>query len=54
MGYNNVQIDKKFVKTFNLKPKSGFRKWLKHEHNRKIRRIKQTEIPHIKYSGWEY
>jgi hypothetical protein len=54
MSYNNIQIDKKFVKQFNIKPKAGFRKWLKHERNRKIRRVRQTEIPHIKYAGWEY
>jgi len=54
MTYSNIQIDKKFTKQFNIKPMTGFRKWLKHECNRKIRRVKKTETPHIKYLGWEY
>lgn len=27
-------------------------KWYKKMRNRKIRRVKGTEIPHIKYAGW--
>ena len=30
------------------------RKWEKNQRNRKIRRVKKTEIPNIKYNGWEY
>jgi len=30
------------------------RKWLKNQRNRKIRRVKQDEVPNIKYAGWEY
>jgi hypothetical protein len=30
------------------------RKWAKNQRNRKIRRVKKTEIPNIKYRGWEY
>lgn len=26
----------------------------KKQRNRKIRRVKQTEVPHIKHKGWEY
>jgi len=26
----------------------------KRQRNRKIRRVKQTEVPNIKYFGWEY
>jgi hypothetical protein len=54
MSYSNEQIDKKFTKTFNIKPKAVFRKWLKKERNRKIRRFKKIEVLHIKYLGWEY
>ena len=42
MTYSNIQIDKKFTKQFNIKPMTGFRKWLKHECNRKIRRVKKN------------
>ena len=34
--------------------KSKSRKWHKNQRNRKIRRVKQEEVPHIKYNGWEY
>jgi hypothetical protein len=34
--------------------KSGRRKWLKNQRNRKIRRVKQTDVPNIKYKGWEW
>lgn len=34
--------------------KSHSRKWKKNQRNRKIRRVKSTEIPHIKFKGWEY
>lgn len=54
MAYQIIQIDKKFSKTFNIKPKAGYRKMLKQERNRKIWRFKKTEVPHIKYLGWEY
>jgi hypothetical protein len=37
-----------------LGKKSHSRKWLKNQRNRKIRRVNQTEIPNIKYKGWEY
>lgn len=30
------------------------RKWAKNQRNRKIRRTKKTEIPNVKYKGWEY
>ena len=30
------------------------RKWMKNQRNRKIRRVKSDEIPHVKYVGWEY
>lgn len=33
---------------------SRSRKWRKNQRNRLIRRVKQTEIPNVKYSGWEY
>jgi hypothetical protein len=36
------------------KPKAGGRKWLRNQRNRKIRRVPQTEVPYIKYKGWEY
>ncbi len=29
------------------------KKW-KAQRNRKIRRVKKTEVPNIKYHGWEY
>lgn len=29
-------------------------RYYKQERNRKIRRVKQDEIPNIKYDGWEY
>ena len=34
--------------------KSHSRKEYKRQRNRKIRRVKQEEVPHIKYNGWEY
>lgn len=34
--------------------KSHSRKQFKKQRNRKIRRIKNTEIPNIKFKGWEY
>lgn len=34
--------------------KSHSRKKYKNQRNRKIRRVKQNEIPNIKYYGWEY
>lgn len=34
--------------------KSHSRRWMKNQMNRKIRRVKQTEIPNIGYKGWEY
>jgi len=34
--------------------KSHSRKEYKKQRNRKIRRVKQDKIPHIKYFGWEY
>lgn len=34
--------------------KSHSRKWLKNQMNRKIRRVKKTEIPKIGNKGWEY
>ena len=37
------------------KGKSHSRRWLKNQRNRKIRRVKNTEIPNTKeYKGWEY
>ena len=37
------------------KGKSKSRKWLKNQRNRKIRRVKKTELPDTKkYKGWEY
>jgi hypothetical protein len=48
------QIEHEFTQTFGINGKAGFRKWLKNQRNRKIRQIKQTEIPNIKYGGWEY
>ena len=30
------------------------RGWYKNQRNRKIRRVKQDEVPNIKYAGWEY
>ena len=37
-----------------LGSKSHSRKWMKNQMNRKIRRVKQTEIPNIPYKGTEY
>jgi len=34
--------------------KSGARRWMKNQRNRKIRRVPATETPAIKYLGWEY
>lgn len=34
--------------------KSHSRKWMKNQRNRKIRRVKKTEIPKVGYHGWEY
>lgn len=35
--------------------KSHSRKWMKNQRNRKIRRVKKTEVPNTKeYKGWEY
>lgn len=34
--------------------KSKSRKWLKNQRNRKIRRADKTEVPHVKYKGWEW
>jgi hypothetical protein len=34
--------------------KSHSRKWMKNQRNRKIRRVPKTEVPYIKYNGWEY
>ena len=34
--------------------KSHSRKEYKRQRNRKIRRVKKDEVPHIKYNGWEY
>jgi hypothetical protein len=43
------------IERLNVKSSIGrSRKWFKNQRNRKIRRIKQTEIPNIKYKGWEY
>ena len=30
------------------------RKWLKNQRNRKIMRVKSTDVPHVKNKGWEY
>jgi hypothetical protein len=54
MGLRNYQIETNFTQKNGLKPKTGFRKWLRNQRNRKIRRVKETEKPNIKYSGWEY
>jgi len=34
--------------------KSHSRKWMKNQRNRKIRRFNKSEVPNIKYKGWEY
>jgi len=34
--------------------KSHSRRWMKNQMNRKIRRVKKTEIPKVGYKGWEY
>jgi hypothetical protein len=54
MGLRLWQIEHKFTQTLDIKGKAGLRKWLKNQRNRKIRQIKQTEKPNIKYGGWEY
>ncbi len=54
MGRDLSQIEHKFSQKFGLKPKAGFRKWLKNQRNRMIRRVAQSEKPNIKYGGWEY
>lgn len=37
-----------------FKTKRGYRKWLKNQRNRKIRRVPKSKIPNIKYRGYEY
>jgi hypothetical protein len=54
MSLRNQQIEHWFTKEFKIKPKAGFRKWLKKQRNRKIRQTSNTKIPNIKYDGWEY
>jgi len=54
MGLKNYQIEHKFSQKHSLKPKAGFRKWLRNQRNRKIRKIDKTDVPNIKYGGWEY
>jgi hypothetical protein len=54
MSLRYPQIEHHFSQKFGLKPKAGFRKWLKNQRNRKIRRTAHTETPNIKYGGWEY
>ena len=54
MGCNISQIEHKFSQKNGLKPKAGFRKWLKSQRNRKMRRVEQSEKPSVKYDGWEY
>ena len=36
-----------------FKVKRGYRKWLKNQRNRKIRRVPKNEIPNIKYKFWD-
>lgn len=45
MAYNAYQIGKHGSR------RSG--KWSKKMRNRKIRRVKNTEVPNIKYRGWD-
>jgi len=54
MSFDTSQIEHKFSQKLGLKPKAGFRKWLKNQRNRKIRRGAQSEKPNIKYGGREY
>jgi hypothetical protein len=54
MALRNYQIEHKFTQKYHLKPKAGFRKWLRNQRNRKIRKTDKTEVPNIKYGGWEY
>jgi len=54
MSLRNQQIEHWFNRKYDVKPKAGFRKWLKKQRNRKIRQSPKTEIPDIKYEGWEY
>jgi hypothetical protein len=54
MAFQSYQIDHKLGQKFMpAKPKAGFRKWLKNQRNRKIRRVSEHETPNIKYAGWE-
>jgi hypothetical protein len=54
MSLRNQQIEHRFNRKYALRPKAGFRKWLKKQRNRKIRQIPKIEISNIKYNGWEY
>lgn len=54
MATPKFQIDHKFAQQYGLKPKAGYRKWLRTQRNRKIRRVAQDEKPNIGYAGWEY
>lgn len=54
MSLRNCQIEHWFNQKYPVKPKAGFRKWLKKQRNRKIRQTPKTEIPTVMYNGWEY
>lgn len=49
MSFKNEQIEHLHGR------KSHSRKWMKHQRNRKIRRVNKSEILDTKkYNGWEY
>jgi hypothetical protein len=52
MGLRVQQIEN--VKCIKVKPKAGFRKWLKKQRNRHIRRTALLKEPFTKYHGTEY
>jgi hypothetical protein len=54
MALQYYQIEHKFARKYDIKPNSGFRRCLKKQRNRKIRKTDKTDIPNIKYGGWEY
>ena len=51
MSLNNEKIEHLERK---LGRRSKSRKWRKNQRNRLRRRVPNTEIPIIKYKGWEY
>lgn len=50
----SLKIEQIEGKSDNIRSQRNRRKKMKKWRNRKIRRVKNTEVPHIKFKGWEY